>query len=50
MGDFLHTLGEKTFKAKWWVVAGWIVVLGVLGVLAAHYMQPLSNSLSIPGT
>ena len=50
MGNFLHTLGEKTFKAKWWVIAGWLVVLGVLGVLAANYMQPLSSSLSIPGT
>ena len=50
MGNILQTLGEKTFNAKWWVIVGWLVVLGVLGVLAANYMQPLSNSLSIPGT
>lgn len=50
MGNFLFGLGKKSFNAKWWLVVGWVVVAIILGVLAAQYMRPLSNSLSIPGT
>ncbi len=50
MGNFLHTLGAKMFTAKWWVVGAWLALLVVLGVLALNFIQPISNSISIPGT
>jgi RND superfamily putative drug exporter len=50
MGNFLHNLGAKMFTAKWWAVGGWFVLLVLLGVLALNFMQPISNSISIPGT
>src|SRR5689334_18334736 len=50
MGRFLHKLGELCFNKKWWVVSGWLVVVLVLGLLAAKFFETPSSSLSIPGT
>lgn len=50
MGKFLHTLGARAFDMKWWGVGAWVLVLALLGGLMALNMQPMSSSLSIPGT
>ncbi len=50
MGNFLHTLGERMFHLKWWVGGVWIIILIALGVLAVQFMQPVSSTISIPGT
>lgn len=50
MGRFLHTLGEFCFKKKWWVIASWLLVVAVLGFLAATFFKSPTNSISIPGT
>lgn len=50
MGNFLLKLGAKTFDMKWRVVGIWLLVLAVAGAGAYMYMQPMSSSLSIPGT
>lgn len=50
MGNVLKNVGERAFRAKWWVVGAWFIVLILLGIAASQLMQPLQNSLSIPGT
>ncbi len=50
MGDFLRKLGQWSFKRKWWVIASWLVILGILGFTASQFMTPTSSSISIPGT
>lgn len=50
MGNKLHKLGAAAFTHPWRFIAGWLVVVAVLGGLAAYFMQPASSSLSIPGT
>lgn len=50
MGKFLHRLGTKAFERKWLVVGVWLVVLIVLGLAAKQFMQPMTGSISIPGT
>lgn len=50
MGSKLHTLGVAAFTHPWRFIAGWVVIVAVLGVLAANFMQPTSSSISIPGT
>lgn len=50
MGNFLDKLGSFLFRKKWWVVGFWLLVLGIVGGLAANFYQPASGSISIPGT
>lgn len=50
MAKHLHKLGAWSFKNPWRVIAGWVAILGLLGVLAFHFIQPTSSSISIPGT
>ena len=50
MGKFLHKLGAFAFAHPWRFVAAWVLLLGILGGLAAVYMKPTSQSISIPGT
>src|SRR3989344_264807 len=50
MGNFLHKLGNYAFTHKWQVVSIWVVVMALLGSLAAMNMKPTSNAISIPGT
>lgn len=50
MGNNLHKLGAVAFAHPWRFIAGWIVILAILGGLAAYFMQPTSSSISIPGT
>lgn len=50
MAKYLQLLGKLAYAHPWRFVAGWVTVLGVLGVLAATYMQPTSSDISIPGT
>lgn len=50
MGNFLHKLGTFAYTHKWRVLISWLVILIALGLLAAHFIQPTSSSVSIPGT
>ena len=50
MGNFLHRLGSFAYTHKWRVLLGWIVILVVLGFLAATHIKPTSAAISIPGT
>ncbi len=50
MGNFLHKLGSRAFGWKWLVVVFWIVVLVVVGIAAKTFIEPTSQSISIPGT
>ncbi len=50
MGQFLHKLGAFAFKHPWRFVAAWVLLLGILGGLAAANMKPTTQSISIPGT
>lgn len=50
MGNKLHKLGAYAFRHGWVMVAGWAVVLVLLGVAAGMFMKPTSSSISIPGT
>lgn len=46
----LHKLGDWAFAHPWRVIVSWGIVLIVLGLTAFHFMQPMSSSISIPGT
>lgn len=50
MSNALQTLGERMFHWKWWIGGFWLIVLAVLGFLAIQFMQPVSSTISIPGT
>ncbi len=50
MGKFLHKLGAFAFAHPWRFIAGWALLLVVLGGLAATFMKPTSQSITIPGT
>lgn len=50
MGQFLHRLGKFAFHHAWQICAAWVVIIVVLGLLAAHFMKPASSAISIPGT
>lgn len=50
MGKKLHELGTFAFSNPWKIIAGWVVLIAVLGFLALHFIQPTSAAISIPGT
>ena len=50
MGKFLHKLGAFAFAHPWRFVAAWVLLLAILGGLAATFIRPTSQSISIPGT
>ena len=50
MGKGLHKLGLFAFRHPAWVVFVWVVIIAVLGLLAAQNFKPTSSSISIPGT
>ncbi|HEY8992405.1 MAG TPA: MMPL family transporter [Candidatus Microsaccharimonas sp.] len=50
LGKRLHTLGAFAYSHPWRFVAGWVVLIAILGLLAAHFIQPTSAAISIPGT
>lgn len=50
MGKGLHKLGAYAFKHPWQIIAGWLVVIALLGFGASQFMKPTSSAISIPGT
>jgi RND superfamily putative drug exporter len=50
LGKKLHILGAFAFSHPWRFVAGWVVLIVILGLLAVHFIQPTSSTISIPGT
>lgn len=50
MGKGLHKLGALAFANPWKFIAGWVVLIAILGLLAVHFIQPTSSAISIPGT
>ena len=50
MGKFLRSVGNGAYRHKWLVIASWIIILVVLGMLAKHFYKQPSSAISIPGT
>lgn len=50
MGKNLHKLGVFAFTHPWRFIAGWLIIIAILGVLAAQFIKPTSSAISIPGT
>lgn len=50
LGKNLHKLGAFAFSHPWRFVAGWVTLIGILGLLAVLFIQPTSATISIPGT
>ncbi len=50
MSSALFRLGKWSYHHRRLVLAGWVVVIAVLAVLAINLNQPTNNSLTIPGT
>jgi len=50
MSAALYRLGQWCFRRRRYVVAGWVLVIAVLAVVAVNVKQPTSNSFTIPGT
>ena len=50
MGSKLHKLGAAAFNHPWRIIGMWLVILAILGMLAAQFMKPTSTAISIPGT
>jgi RND superfamily putative drug exporter len=49
MGNKLHQIGASFYRHPWRVIAAWIMILGMLGGIAAtQYKQPTS-AITIPG-
>ncbi|WP_072690404.1 MMPL family transporter [Rhodococcus marinonascens] len=49
MAGFLYRLGRFSFRRKWFVAGGALLVLIVMGVAAATMAKPTSDAFSIPG-
>ncbi|MFJ2171765.1 MMPL family transporter [Streptomyces sp. NPDC087851] len=50
MSTFLYRLGRLSYRRRWTVIIGWLVVLCALGVAALTLMKPFASGTSIPGT
>ena len=50
MGNKLQRLGLLAFHHPWRILASWGLIIAILGFSAAHFMQPTSSTISIPGT
>lgn len=50
MGQKLHKLGAFAFSNPWKIIAGWVIILGVLAFSASQFIQPTNPAISIPGT
>jgi RND superfamily putative drug exporter len=50
MAEKLLKLGELMFRLKWWVVAVWVVIMAVLGIIATQVGFNTTSEISIPGT
>jgi len=50
MGKFLRSAAGGAYRHKWLVIAGWIIILITLGMLAKHFYKQPSSAISIPGT
>lgn len=50
MAKQLQKLGELMFRLKWWTLGVWVVILGVLGVLASQAGFNTTSDINIPGT
>lgn len=50
MANFLHKIGSISFRHRWWVIGIWIGVVATLVSLMLINRQPISSTISIPGT
>lgn len=50
MSEKLYQLGLFAFKRRWIVVAGWLTIAVVIGILAVTFNKPATSSFTIPGT
>lgn len=50
MANFLFHLGRWSYRHKWRVIIGWLLILGLLGVGAASLQRGFRDQYSIPGT
>lgn len=50
VSKWLAKLGLFSFKKPWLIIISWLLVLGLLGGLAALNFKPTSDAISIPNT
>lgn len=50
MSSMLYSLGHWAFRARKFVLIGWVLVLVLIGGAAGLFSKGLDNSISIPGT
>ncbi len=50
MSNKLLRLGAFAFEKRWWVLASWIVILGLAIGAMQVFQKPVEDSFSIPGT
>ena len=50
MGKKLHQLGAFAFRHPLLIIAGWVLILAILGFTASQFIKPTSSAISIPGT
>lgn len=50
MSSALYRLGRWAVSARRWVIAGWLVLLVLLGAVAGLANQGLDRNITIPGT
>lgn len=50
MSDALSRLARFCFSRRWLVLAGWVAIVVISGVLAATFMKQPADTFEIPGT
>ena len=50
MAKFLYRLGKWSYHRKWIVISTWVVLLAIVGGIAAAVMRPMTDEFSISGT
>ena len=50
MSSYLYRVGVVVVRMRWWVIAGWLVIAVVSGLLAQALGGSLQATFSIPGT
>ncbi len=50
MATFLYKVGQFAFRRRWFVLIGWLLLLGIVGAGAASAPTSTASQFSLPGT
>lgn len=49
MSRLLQRIGGFSARRRWWVLAGWVLILFAVAVGAKHLSKPMESAITVPG-